>query len=203
MRRPLSRGAEIALAGAALVVLGSAIFADHVRHGGFYVDDWSIAAAYNFDGWERTSVGEWRHIIPGRPILALLHPLPYALFGLDPSRQLATAAVLAILTSLSFFVFLRAFGFELRHALAMALLSLVFPWADATRLWPTGAMNNVAVIAYFAGSVAAVRALMLWDASRRRAVALHAGAAVLYVVSTLTYQVAGAAMLLSGLLYRA
>jgi len=186
-----------------LVVLGFAVLAEHVRHGGFYVDDWSIAAAYHFDGWERTSVDEWRHVIPGRPILALLHPLPYALFGLNPSYQLSTAAVLAMLASLSFFAFLRACGFELRHALAMALLSLVFPWNDATRLWPTGAMNNVAVIAYFVGSVAALRALALWDADRRRAVALHAGAAVLYVASTLTYQVAGAAMLLSGLLYRA
>jgi hypothetical protein len=196
------RGAETVLAGVALLGLGFAVLAPHVLHGGFYSDDWANAAGYRFDGWWRTSVDEWRHAIPGRPILALLHPLPYALFGLDPTYHLALAIMLAALTSLSFFVFLRTLGFELPHALVMALLSIAFPWSGAARLWPTGAMNNLAVIAYFLGSVAALRALALWDADRRRSVVLHVGAAALYLASILTYEVAPAAILLSGLLYR-
>jgi hypothetical protein len=174
----------------------------HVQHGGFYSDDWANAAAYHFEGWWRTSVYEWRHSIPARPILALLHPLPYALFGLEPTYHLAAAVVLAALTSLSFFVFLRVLGIELPHALAMALLSLVFPWSGAAHLWPSGAMNNVAVIAYFLGSAAALRGLALWHARRRSAIVLHSLAAALYLVSVLTYEVAPAAILLSGLLYR-
>jgi hypothetical protein len=202
MSRPLHRSAEIALAGVALVGLGFLILAPHVQHGSFYSDDWANAAAYHFEGWWRTSLYEWRHTIPARPILALLHPLPYALFGLDPTYHLAAAVVLAALTSLSFFAFLRAVGIEFPHALAMALLSLVFPWADAAHLWPTGAMNNVAVIAYFLGSIAALRGLALWHTRRSGAIVLHVLAAAFYLVSILTYEVAAAAILLSGLLYR-
>jgi hypothetical protein len=202
MTRRLPRSAELALAGVALVGLGFLVLTPHVRHGGFYADDWANAAAYHFEGWWRTSLDEWRHQIPARPILALLHPLPYALFGSDPTYHLVTAVALAVLTSLSFFVFLRVLGIELPHALAMALLSLVFPWSDAAHLWPTGAMNNVAVIAYFLGSTAALRGLALWQARRRDALLFHLLAAALYLVSILTYEVAGAAILLSGLLYR-
>jgi hypothetical protein len=190
------------VAGAALIGLASLLVAPHVRHGGFYYDDWGNAAAYHFEGWWRASVFKWRHGIPGRPILAFLLPLPYALFGLDPSYHLAAAGVLAALTSLSFFAFLRTLAVEFPHALAMALLSLSFPWADAAHLWPTGAMNNVAVIAYFLGSIVALRAVALWHDRRRGAMMLHVLAAVLYLVSVLTYEVAAAAIVLSGLVYR-
>jgi len=173
-----------------------------VRHGGFYADDWASAASYHFVGWWRSSMHEWHGAIPGRPILALLHPLPYAVFGLDPRYHLAAAVVLVALTSLSFFAFLRVLHVEVGHAVAMALLSLVFPWADAAHLWPTGAMNNVAVIAYFLGSIAALRGVVLWPDRRREAILLHLLAAGLYLVSILTYEVAAAAILLSGLLYR-
>jgi hypothetical protein len=200
--KPLHRRAEIGLAGAALVALGFLILTPHVRHGGFYSDDWANAAAYHFHGWWRTSLYEWHHQIPARPILAFLHPLPYAMFGSSTSYHLAAAVALAALTSLSFFVFLREVGIEFPHALAMALVSLVFPWSDAAHLWPTGAMNNVAVIAYFLGSAAALRALTLWQTRRRDALWLHALAAGLYLISILTYEVAPAAILLSGLLYR-
>jgi hypothetical protein len=202
MRRPLHTGAETALAGAALLALGFAVLATHVRHGGFYSDDWSIAADHHFDGWWRTSMHEWRDVIPGRPVLALLHPLPHALFGLEPAYHLAWAVVLAALTSLAFFALLRALRFGLPHAAAMAALSLVFPWADATRAWPTGALNNVAVIAYFLGTIVTLRALALPAVERRSVVVLHVGGAALYLVSVLTYEVAPAAILLSGLLYR-
>lgn len=202
MRAPIRPRHEILLAGAALLGLSLAVLTPHIRHGGFYSDDWSIAASQHFDGWWRTSVDEWRHAIPERPILALLHPLPYAVFGLDASYHHAAAAVLVALTSLSFFVLLRTLDVELPHALAMAGLATIFPWADATRLWPTGVMNDVAVIAYFAGSVVAIRALELAERDRRRALVLHAGASVLYVASLLTYEVAPVAILLSGLLYR-
>ena len=188
--------------GAVLLGFGFLVLTPHVRHGSFYADDWSIAAAYHFEGWRQISVHELRHIIPGRPLLAFLHPLPYALLGLNPAHHLAAAVVLAALTSLSFFAFLRVLRIALPHAFAMAALSLVFPWAGAARLWPTGALNNLGVIAYFLGSIAALRALSLWDTRRRSALALHAVAALLYLASVLTYEVAAVAILFSGLLYR-
>lgn len=199
---PLRRSAEIAFAGAALLGLAFLVLASHLQHGGFYADDWANAAAYHFEGWWRTSVYEWHHTIPARPILAFLHPLPYALFGDDPTYHLGAAVVVAGLTSLSFFALLRLLGVELPHALAMAVLSLFFPWADSAHLWPTGAVNDVAVIAYFLGSIAALKGLALRHTHRRRAIMLHVVAATFYLISILTYEVAAAAILLSGLLYR-
>jgi len=194
--------AEVALAGAALAGVALLVFAPHVRHGGFYSDDWSNASFYRDLGYGDMAVHFWRELIPWRPVLAFLLPLPHALFGLDPTYHLALAGVLATLASFSFFVLLRALRLELPHALALAVLSLVFPWSDALRLWATGSLNNVALIAYFLGSAAAVRALGLQRADRYRRVALHGLAAVLYLVSVLTYEVAAPAILLSGLLYR-
>jgi len=202
VRRQLHRGPETLLAGAALVGLAFAVLFPHVRDGGFYSDDWGNAASYHFDGWWQSSVHEWRHDIPQRPILALLHPLPYAAFGVDPTGTLALAVALAALTSAAFFAFLRALGIERRHALPLAALSLLFPWSDATRLWPTGSANNVAVIAYFAGTVVALRGLDLVRVDRRRSRVCHGIAAALYAASILTYEVAPMAILLSGLLYR-
>jgi hypothetical protein len=188
--------------GAALLGFGFLVLAPHVQHGSFYSDDWANAAAYHFEGWWRTGVYEWRHTVPGRPLLAFLHPVPYVLLGLNPGHHLAGAVVLAALTSLSFFAFLRVLGIEFPHAFAMATLALVFPWAGAARLWPTGAFNNLAVMAYFLGSIAALRGLSLWDNRRRSAVALHVVASLLYLASVLTYEVAASAIVLSGLLYR-
>jgi hypothetical protein len=189
------------LAGAALLGLGFLVLASHIRHGGFHSDDWSIGSGVHFDGYWDTVVGLSK-VAPGRPVLVFLQPLPHVFFGLDAAAHLALAVVLAALTSLCFFAFLRALGVEAPHALGLALLSVVFPWAGSVRMWPTASVNNVALIAYFLGTIAALRALGIAGPRRSRAIALHALAAALYVISVLTYQVAPAAILLSGLLYR-
>jgi hypothetical protein len=188
--------AALLLLGLAFLVLGS-----HVRRGGFYSDDWSRASEFRFEGYAQLAFEEWRHAIPGRPVLALLTPLPHALFGVDSARHLAAALVLSAMASTAFFAFLRTLGVRFPHALAMSLLSLVFPWSDAVRLWPTGSLNNVALIAYFLGTVLALRALELRQSSRRRTFLLHGMATALYLVSVLTYEVAAAAILGSGVLY--
>ena len=193
---------ELLFAGAALVGLASLVAAPHLQHGGFYSDDWLNASFYWSHGYREMAVHFWRDLIPWRPVLAFLLPLPHALFGLDATYHLLAAFVLGALASLSFFVFLRAFGVEFHHALALSLLSLVFPWSGALRLWATASMNNVALIAYFLGSVTALRALSLHRGDRHRRATLHVIAAGFYLVSVLTYEVAAAAIVFSGLLYR-
>ena len=141
-------------------------------------------------------------MIPGRPILAAAQPITHYLFGLETAAHHAFGVFLAVCASLSFFVLLRCVRVELGHALAMAALSLVFPWSLALRLWPIGAIDNLAVIAYFLGAAAAVSALGLAADRRGKALALHIVAAVLYVVSVLTYQITPAVILASVVLYR-
>ena len=195
---PLSR--ELALVGVGLFGVGLLVAAPHLRHGGFYSDDWTNAWLYRAHGYRYMAV---HAVFPRRPVLAFLLPLPHALFGLDPSSHLAAAVALAAVASLSFFALLRALRVEFIHALPLAFLSLLFPWSDGLLLWSTGSINNVALIAYFLGTVTALRALGLTGDHRRRRTILHCLSAVLYVVSVLTYEVAAAAILLSGLLYRA
>jgi len=197
------RSRELAYAGASLVGVGLLVYASYVRHGGFYEDDWGNASLYRERGYWEMASDFWLHEKPWRPVLAFLLPLPHALFGLTPSYHLATGLVLAILASLAFFVFLRAVGIEFRHAIALALLALVFPWSDALRLWATGSLNNIAPMTYFLGAAAALHALRLGPAQQPRRKALHALSVVLYLVSLFTYEIAAPAIALSGLLYRA
>ena len=190
------------MAGTALVGVGLLVFASYVLHGGFYEDDGGNASIYHERGYREMAIDFWLHSKPWRPVLAFLLPLPHALFGLTPSLHLALGLVLAILTSLAFFVFLRAVRFELPHAIALALLALLFPWSDALRLWAAGSLNNIAPLTYFLGAAAALHALGLESAQQRRRRALHALSVLLYLLSLFTYEIAAPAIALSGLLYR-
>ena len=181
------------LAGVALLVYGQ-----HVRHGGFYWDDWSHASDYRDEGWQ-FAVNLWHDVLPGRPALAALLPVPYAVFGNDVGAHLAMAVGLGTATSFCFYIFLRALSIEPSGAFAISLLSLLFPWSEAARVWPTASINNLAVCAYLLGTVVALNGLRL---EGRRAVLRHGMAALLYLLSLLIYEVAGCAIALSIVLYR-
>jgi hypothetical protein len=194
--------AELALAATGIVVLAALVFGSHIRDGGFYSDDWSTASDVEFRGYRGTVGFTFHDVIPGRPLLAAAQPLTHYLLGLDVTAHLAVGVLLAALASLSFFVLLRCLRVERPHALAMAALSLVFPWSVALRLWPIGAIDNLAVIAYFLGTATALTALGLQQEHRSKALTLHVVATILYVASVLTYQIAPALILASVVLYR-
>jgi hypothetical protein len=190
--------ASVAAIAVALLALGFAVNGSHVAHGGFYSDDWSRAAAFRFEGYVTLAADIW-HVVPGRPVHALLAPLPHALFGLDPRWHLAAAIVLAVSASVAFFVFLRALGVAVQHAAWLSALALLFPWSGTARLWSVLSISNVALVAYFVGTTAALGA---FSARGRRRRVYDLAASVLYLLSILTYEVAAAAILCSGILYR-
>jgi hypothetical protein len=185
-----------------LAAFGVLVFGTHIRHAGFYSDDWSTASSVELQGYRETVAYNFHNVIPGRPVLAAAQPVTHYVFGLDMATHHAFGVFLAACGSLSFFVLLRCVRIERGHALAMAALSLVFPWSLALRLWPIGAIDNLAIIAYFLGAAAAVSALGLAEDRGGKALALHIVAAVLYVVSILTYQITPAVILASVVLYR-
>ncbi len=196
---PPSRRELLAAAGL-LTAVGIAAYGWYVLHGGFYGDDWGNLSAYWFASAPRylTAVHSQVANLGGRPILAALLPAPAAMFGLHPGLHIAFGVFLVVTTSLGFYVVLRLLDVERIDAGAMAVLALLFPWADAIELWPTAAVNTVAVIFFFAGLVIALLGL------RRRGrtgVTIHCVAALLYLMSVLTYEVAGAAAMLAGILY--
>ena len=194
---------EIAIFAGMLGLVAAAVFGPHVREGGFYSDDWATAGEYAAAGggaWAALAVATGGGLFAFRPVLALVLPVPHALFGLDQSLHLALAVALGALTSVCLFALLRTVGVERLHAGAIAGLVLLFPWSDATRLWATASANNLAVCLYLLGTLLALRGLRR---SGRRAFSLHAAAIILYVLSVLTYEVAALAILCSGALYAA
>jgi hypothetical protein len=181
-----------------LAAVAAVVFTPHIRNGGFYSDDWANASDYRYHGLSYAYT-LWHDIVPGRPLGAVLLLAPYALFGNDPQTHLAMAVGLGLAVSLCFYVLLRELSMEPIHAAIIAILSLLFPWSDAARLWPTASINNLSVCAYLLGTTVALRALRL---SSRKAVFMHCGALALYLTSLLIYEVAGLAIVLSIVLYR-
>lgn len=191
---------NVLLAAAFLTAVGAAAFGWFVDHGGLYSDDWASAAGYRFAAaphyWH--AVVSESHVAGGRPVLNALHPLPYVLFGLHPAPHIALGVVLVITTCLCFYGVLVELGIDRSDAAAIAVLALLFPWADSMELWPTASLNTVAVVFFFAGLLVALRGL---DRPGARGAVLHGVAAALYLLSILTYEVAGAAAILVGALY--
>ena len=187
-------------AAAFLLAVAAAAFGWFVDHGGFYSDDWATAAVYRFAHAPRYwhSVVTESHNLGGRPVLAALLPLPHALFGLHPALHIAFGVVLVLGTCVAFYAVPLLLGIDALDAAAIAVLALLFPWADAIELWPTASLNTVAVIFFFAGLLVALHGL---SRKGRRGAVLHAVAAGLFLLSVLTYEVAGAAAILAGAFY--
>jgi hypothetical protein len=197
--RPL-RGREAALALAALALLGALAFGPHVGSGGLYSDDWGTAAVYELSPEPRyeNAVEAQRAILGGRPLLAPLQPLPFVAFGTDPAPHLALILAIGILVSFGLYVVLRLLALAPLHAVTIAGLALVFPWSDATRLWPIAGLNQTAAVVYLAGAAAALRGV---GTRGRAAAAWHAGALALYVVALLVYEAVAGLIVAGGLLY--
>ncbi len=191
---------ELTLVALLLAAVGAAAYGAYVAHGGFYSDDWSDLAGYHFAGSPKfwTDVSDLHRTLGGRPMLALLLPIPNALFGSHPAPYLGLAAGLGVLSSWCFYLLLRTLTMRPAPAVAIAILTLLFPWSDSIRLWPTASMTTLSVCFLCLGVVVALHGLRRHGAA---AIVMHAGAAALYLMSVLTYEATGAAALLAGALY--
>jgi hypothetical protein len=186
----MSRGTATSVL--ALTAVAAVVYWPRVVHGGFAWDDWwngAAAATTLGQGFVGPfNVGELVY----EPGIALVLPLPHLVFGDAAGWHLALAVGLGVALSLSLVGLVRELGVPALSALLIGVLALVFPWADANRLWATAGINQLAPILYFAGATVAVRRLP----GRARLSLL------LYVASMLTYAATVPAVALSPLLYR-
>ncbi len=191
---------ELLAAALALTALGAFVFAPHVAEGGWYSDDWASAATYRFapEPRYRNAARVQRAILGARPVLAHAQPLPHAVFGERPALHVALAVALAVAVSIAFFALLRVLGLPFLPALAIAGLALVFPWADSTRLWPIGGLNQLALLLWLGGALVALRGLRSGGPG---GAAWHAGALALYALALLTYEAVGGLVIATGALY--
>jgi hypothetical protein len=177
---------DLALSSLALLALGVLVFLPHMRHGGFYLDDWSNAAGtlYPPGGGDGNAFKYFSELTLYRPVLVLYVPLTYLVLGTHMHLLLALAVALAVLVAVNLYAILRLLGVPRVHAWIICALTVVYPWYDSTRFWETADQATVALVFLTGGLWMALVGL------RRGSLRLHVLAALLYLLSILTYEVA-------------
>jgi hypothetical protein len=192
---------ELAWVMGLLTVVAVALYGGYISDGGFYSDDWSLAAGIeNPRAYGHDSVfGFVLDQADSRVTAAAYWFASHELFGLHAKAYLAVAVGLGVVLAGATYALLRELGLERVLALAVVLLMLAFPPADAVRVWATPALSQLSLAAWSVGALLALRA---FAASGRRRTALHAGSFSLYVFGlSITELVVPFLILVSPLLY--
>ncbi len=184
--RPLAP-LEIAIAWGGLLIVGVSAYLSHLRHGGFYLDDWLNGAATLHPSEGNGIRGALAHFADTtlyRPVLVVYVPVTYLVFGMHMTHHLIWALLLAVAVSALLYGVLRSLGVPYLHAWLIAALVFVYPWFDSTRFWATAAQISLSLSFALAGLWIALVGLS--RGSRR----WHFLAVTLYLLSILTYEVA-------------
>jgi len=191
-----------------MLLLAILVYGVHVVRGGFVADDWVFASDHALYGDEgivnlaqrlRDTPAERPAISEERPVTALYFAVIYTVFDARMEAHLAWALFLAALMSAVLFTVLRSLGLERLHAGLIAGLVLVFPAADAPRLWSNAAHAQLAIVTFGFGVLLALRGLR---SSGWSAIAFHVAALACYGISVLQYEIAVGGIVLSVLIYR-
>jgi hypothetical protein len=188
---------ELLACACALAALAAAMCAAHIRSGGLYYDDWSLLELARFEPAGGLLHGLWL-AYGQRPGQVLYYAGLDEALGRDASARLVLAAGALVLEATCLYALLRRLGLQVRHAGAIAVLALVFPFSDSSWLWSVMSLCSLAIAAGLLAAMLALRALQLRG---RRALALHAVSLSLYLASVLSYEVFAPAGCLAGLLY--
>ena len=124
---------------AGLTVLCAAVYGQWVSDGGFFWDDWQLAARQRFPplGDPNYSGSLDLVLLHYRPLLALMLPAAHAVLGSDPTGHILLALAINVLTSVCLFAYLRALRAQAVPAALAAALTLVFapPVIDQHTQW--------------------------------------------------------------------
>jgi hypothetical protein len=195
--RRSSAAREAAGCAVVLALLALVVYGPHIRHGGFYWDDWQLVARVR---WPPPGEGLVNpQVLAFRPGLALLLPVPQLLLGLHPWLHITLALTLGLLSATALWALARRGGLDRVTSGTAAALMLLFPWADSMNLWATAGLNWLGVLLFELGVLVALSGLAA--ASRRRRGALAGLSALLYLAALLTYEIAAVAILLAVGLY--
>jgi hypothetical protein len=180
--RQVRIAALVAIAVAVAAWLVTAVM--QIVDGNFYSDDWAIQWDWATAGYSGALQDQF-DVLGSKPLLAFALPGAYEVLGTDPVWHHVLAAALVLATIALFYLVLRELQFEARDAVPITLLALLFPWATGVRFWPTGSLDNLAILALFGGFLIAMRGLRLGG---RKGLLLHLVAAALYAASVLFYE---------------
>ncbi|MFI4985559.1 MAG: hypothetical protein ACHQAV_06205 [Solirubrobacterales bacterium] len=188
---------EIVACAVVLGLITIAMCAAHIRSGGFYYDDWSVLELGRFPPPGGLLHDLWLYY-GQRPGQVLYYDTLDRALGLHASLRLALAAAMVLIEATCLYLLLRRLGLGARDGLAIAALSLTFPFSDSVWLWGILSLTSLAIAASLLGVILALRAL---ESSGPRALALHTASLLLYAFGILSYEVFAVAGCLVGLLY--
>lgn len=199
MTRPRALSArEVLLAAAAMTLVAAVVFGPHVSGWGFFLDDWADAAGrYYPPGGEsfHNVMTYFSTTFDYRPVLVVFTPLKYFLLGADMPAQLVWTLFLAVAIATMIYAILRTLGVPWVHAGLLGALTLIYPWFDSTRLWESANPAPLSIAFALAGFCLALVGLS------RRSWRWHVGAALLYLLSVLTYEVTLPLIVVAGVVY--
>jgi hypothetical protein len=197
-RRALSERAQFVVALSVIVVIGLVVYVPHVVHGGLAADDWVDASRFYFHHGSGFGAAVAAHADPSRTVWSVINTLDWWLMGIHPVPQLMQTLVASLVEAGLILAVARRLGMPLLAGATLALLVLLWPAADSSRLWATGAQQTIAVVLLLAGFLVALIGL---DRHGPWSVVLHCLAVVLYVASMLDYELTAPVILLAGFVY--
>jgi hypothetical protein len=119
------------------LILGLALWLPYARLTGFDYDDWEIVAKYTFN---------LAHTLAFRLGFALWAPPTVRLMGLNAHWYYASTSVIFAATAMAVFVVLVSLRLPVLASLSAAILYVVYPGADAMRLWWTATENSLSLL---------------------------------------------------------
>ena len=189
--------AELAVCSLGIAALAAVAFLGHIRHGGFYADDWSVLSLVRFSG--HGSVLQALDFFYGRRPGQVLFLAALDLgLGYDALLQLTLAAALLAIEVVCLYALLREIGMVTLHAALISGLVLIFPFSDSLWLWSVETTATLAATLYLVGVLLALRA---FEHRGWRSWTLHAASLALYLVALFTYEWFAVIGCLVGLLY--
>jgi hypothetical protein len=188
---------ELAVISLGIAALAAVAFLGHIRHGGFYADDWSVLSLVRFHG-HGSVLQTLAHYYGRRPGQVLFLAALDGGLGYDAHLQLTLAAALLAIEVICLYALLREIGMVTLHAALISGLVLIFPFSDSLWLWSVETTATLAATLYLVGVLLALRA---FEHRGWRSWTLHAASLALYLVALFTYEWFAVIGCLVGLLY--
>ena len=204
---------ELLLAFAGLLALCAAVYLPHASSHGLYTDDWWFVQRLHFLDHGLGSIGSMLDVSPFpnnyldnfsltdsyRPGQTAQLMTQYLITGTSGSARLVLAVPLAAIESFLLYLVMRLLGLRPLVAGAAAAMMAIGTFVDSTRLWSSVQPEMNAASFYLGGLACAL--LGLRSTGKRRRIAWHGAAFLLYLLSVFTYEAFLILLPLSGLAY--
>jgi hypothetical protein len=198
--RPVLSARELIVAFVGLLALCAAVYLPHASSHGLYTDDWWFVQRFHFLDHGLGSIGSMLDVSPFpnnyydhfsltnsyRPGQTAMLVGQYLLTGQSGSARLVLSVPLAAIESFLLYLVMRMLGLRPLVAGAAAALMAIGTFVDSTRLWSSVHSEMNAASLYLGGLACALAGLR--SPGRRRRIAWHGAAFVLYLLAVFTYE---------------